>query len=125
MTPEKTAQLRQVAQALLIREQQGLAGLLAREASMRSSLHKLDDMVQRNRGPAQENPVVQWAGADLLWQAWVTRKRAELQIALAEILARKQPAMDRARCALGRDIAADRIHRRAIEARKKARHNRG
>lgn len=124
MTPDDAARLKELTRALLLAEQQRLADLANTEVEARRALHRLEDLAERNRACARPDPAVRAAGADLLWQGWVSRKRAELQAALAGILARKHAELQKVRHALGRDLAAQRVLDRVVADRQQKRRRR-
>ena len=52
---------------------------------------------------------VQALGADILWQNWAGRRRAALQMQLANILVRKAQAVDKLRHAFGKAEVASQL----------------
>lgn len=107
---------------------QGEAGrmrrIVAQEAHLRTELAALDAL----RAAAGAVAVADLAGprsvgADMLWQAWAGRARADIQIRLARVLARKGTAMRALRVAHGRSEAAAALCQQARQARAAGRAN--
>ena len=110
MSARDLTDMAQVTAALFEAEQAKLRDLLQREAELRRALDTLD----RHRRDASSLPpsdlnAPRAVGADLLWQGWVGRKRAELNTQLAQVLVRKAGRMADLRRAFGRKAAIDRL----------------
>ncbi|RKF13041.1 hypothetical protein D6850_16200 [Roseovarius spongiae] len=122
MSRQDPTGLGEVAGLLFETEQAKLRDLMRREAELRRALAELDD----HRKAAAALPPTQLSapravGADLLWQGWVGRRRAELNTELAQVLVRKAGRMNDLRRAFGRKAAIDELGNRArAEAREAA-----
>ncbi|MBI6629393.1 hypothetical protein [Pontibaca salina] len=100
MTTRKIAQLVDVTEAVYMAEYQKIQPILTREATLRSRLAQLQG--QRNSAGNQQMRAV---GADLVWQAWRERSMQELDMELAQVVARKLELLERVRKAFGRKEA--------------------
>lgn len=98
-------QMTQVTDALYLREFEKIRHILDREAALRRDLARLDARAAEARRQQDDAPAMRSVGADLLWQGWVTRTRRQLNMELAQVMARKIEAMKRARRAFGRQQA--------------------
>lgn len=112
--------LARITAALWQAEEARLQRIARAEAALRGDLQRLD--VQRRsatRLPAETLTDARRIGADMLWQGWAGQRRAELQTRLAQMLAKKEPALRALRRAHGRQEAAARLLAEA-EARSRA-----
>jgi len=93
--------------------------LVAEETGIRTQISALDDRHQKARDlPSEQMAGLRQIGADMLWQGWVSRNRRQLQLRLAQVLARKGAAMRDLRLAHGRNSAAESLcHAATAEAR--------
>lgn len=105
MRQDKINQMAAATQALYLREFRSIGSILVEEAELRAKLSCLDARIAQNKGVESETHMIRVVGADLLWQGWTTRTRRQLNIELAQILARKSTVMDRVRIAFGRQQA--------------------
>jgi hypothetical protein len=62
---------------------------------------------------------MQAIGADVIWQAWAGRARSQLNISLAQVLARKAQVMARIRKAFGRKRVAEQLLSQTQDEQKK------
>ncbi|NCQ24518.1 MAG: hypothetical protein COW54_15345 [Rhodobacteraceae bacterium CG17_big_fil_post_rev_8_21_14_2_50_63_15] len=84
-----------------------LRNVLQQEAHLRANLTALDAQRQASQHLSEtEMHGVREIGADLLWLAWLGRNRADLQMQLARVLARKGHMMQGLRRAFGKHQAA-------------------
>jgi hypothetical protein len=89
-------------------QQESFARLLAQESSLRTSLRQLDEHLTESRS---SNDTPQKAiGADVVWQAWVGRKKHELNMKLAQVLAVKERHVAQVRLAYGKVLVTDDLH---------------
>lgn len=122
MTPDALAALVETADALYQVRLARLQAVLAEENRLRRELADLDRHRQRNAGlPAPDMAGLRAVGAEVLWQGWVGRMRADLNARLARILVRKAAQMDALRQAFGRAEAARDLQAAAQTERQKAR----
>lgn len=86
-------------------QQESFARLLAQEARLRTSLQQLDMQMVESRSSAdvQQRAI----GADLLWQGWIGRKKRELNMHLAQVLAVKERHVAQVRTAYGKVLVTD------------------
>lgn len=109
MRPADAARLRDLAEALYLREMRAIAGVLAEEAALRAALAGLDRQAAQAQTELDRDPAMKSVGADLMWQGWQTRTRRRLNIELAQVIARKLGGLDAVRTAFGRRQALDGI----------------
>jgi hypothetical protein len=94
-------------------QQESFARLLAQESKLRGSLRQLDEHLATSR---RNNDTSQKAiGADVLWQAWVGRKKRELNMQLAHVLAVKERHIAQVRSAYGKVLVTDDLHAQAVK----------
>lgn len=116
MNPRKIAQMADVTEAVYMNEFQKIKVILAREASLRNSLAELRN--QRNAAGSQQ---MQAIGADLVWQTWLERSVQQLNMELAQVMARKLELLDRVRKAFGRNEAVRQLAQKSAADQKKRR----
>lgn len=91
-------------------EQSRLQDIVAQENRLRGELRRLEDRHRAAQAEQQSQFNGQRAfGGDVLWQAWVTRTRHDLQIRLAQVLAQKGRMMRSLQLAHGRKLAAKEV----------------
>jgi hypothetical protein len=101
------------------RDMAGLQPVLAREAALRRSLARLKDQEAAARADPERLALMRPLGADVTWQAWVSRTRRDLNTRLAAVLAEKETHLAKARRAFGRArVAAELRFQAAIVSRK-------
>jgi hypothetical protein len=81
-------------------QQQSFARLMTQENRLRLSLKQLDQQLADSR--SNNDTKQQAIGADILWQAWIGRKKRELNLKLAQILAVKERHVAQVREAYGK-----------------------
>lgn len=91
-----------VTAAQYAKAQQGLAPILEEETRLRGELARLDHHDRSARDGSAETQVMRGIGADLAWNAWLARKRRQLNMELARVLARKESRLARIRHAHAR-----------------------
>lgn len=103
MTARDTfASVQDVTEARYLAEYRKIQPILAEEARLRGALTRLDDQARAARDVLMDQHAMQATGADIQWQAWVSRTRRQLNVELAQVLARKSAAMEGVRAAFGR-----------------------
>lgn len=121
MKNDTLSQMSTVTEVLFQREFSAIQGILKEESAIRQSLAQLDAQSQSSSSINAQDCAMQTIGADILWQAWVSKTRRQLNIELAQILARKIEAMTQIRKAFGRKKAVNSlIENTRQEQRKKA-----
>lgn len=98
-----------------------LQALCNQEAHLRNELLRIDAMVRQNDLETKDLFVIQSLGADLMWQAWATRQKTQVNIRLAQIMAQKETVLQDLRRAFGRADVARRLQREATERERRAR----
>ncbi|MDT8325884.1 MAG: hypothetical protein RQ750_00665 [Roseovarius sp.] len=102
--------LTKLTEALYQAETAKMKDLLSQEARLRQDLAQLEEYRRSNRDlPETDLQGVRQIGADLLWQGWVGRNKAELQSDLARVLGRKGQMIGHLRRAFGKHQAATRM----------------
>lgn len=103
-------QLRQIAElteAVFVAKQSGVRALLGREREIESMLAEISTQIERRRRSIDEEwDPAQQAGADPLWEAWIEKRRAKLNMSLARVRAERLEAIEGLREAFGRYSAA-------------------
>lgn len=121
MKKDTLSQLSTVTEVLFQREFSAIQVILKEESAIRQSLAQLDAQSQSSSSNNAQDCAMQTIGADILWQAWVSKTRRQLNIELAQTLARKIEAMTHIRKAFGRKEAVNNLIEKARqEQRKKA-----
>lgn len=105
-------ELVQITDALFQVEQAKMQRIAAEENLIRQALTDLDAQYSTAMNDSSDMMAVRALGADLLWQVWVGRKRADLQMELARVLVRKAQAAEGLRHAFGKNHVADQLHQR-------------
>lgn len=122
MTPAALASLAETADAFYQARLARLQPVLAEESRLRGALADLDLHRARNAGlPAPDMAGVRAVGAEVLWQGWVGRMRADLNAQLARVLVRKAAHLDDLRQAFGRAEATRALLATAGLAQRRAR----
>lgn len=117
MTRAPLEDLVRLTAARKVSEEARMRRLAAEEAEIRGEIEALDDRHRRALAlPPEEMTGQRRIGADILWQAWVSRRRRQLQIRLARTLARKGAALRDLRRAHGRSSASEGILSSAEQA---------
>lgn len=124
MRQSKLGQMLNVTEAAYLGEFQKVKDILATEASVRQRLAQLDKQITDNQRSTVNEHSMKTVGADILWQGWVSRTRRELNIELAQVMARKLVAMDGVRHAFGRQKAVENLIEQDKKNQKRAAENR-
>lgn len=97
----------------------------AREASLRHDLAELESLQRSNMAlPQADLHTVRQIGADVLWEGWVSRTRADLNMQLAQVMAQKARMTTQLRRAFGKQIAAAELLRKADDEKRQRREKR-
>lgn len=102
------AKMRQLVEIKYRQQQESFARLLAQESRLRASLQQLNDHLISSR--SSDDGSQKAIGADVLWQAWVGRKKRELNLQLAQVLAVKERHIAQVRRAYGKVLVTDDLH---------------
>ncbi len=70
-------------------QQQSFQKLVSEENRLRKELARLDDAARQTQSEPIGILEMRAIGADIIWQSWVTRKKADLNIKLAQVLSVK------------------------------------
>lgn len=113
--------LHSVTDAMYLRAQQSLRTVLLREAQLRGELNKLDQNAQIARSEHSEKiGSMRSLGADILWEGWVARTRAQLNLELAKVLAQKEKNIGTVRKAFGKKTVSQKLLTQDMTANAKA-----
>lgn len=85
----------------------GMQKIMRQEAQLRQSLQRLEQMSTGDDSFQQHDITMRAIGADLLWQGWVARRRTELNMQLANLLAQKSAISRDLSLAFGRAQVAE------------------
>lgn len=107
MSQDDLIQMTTVTETMFQREFGAIRGILKEEADLRQSLAQLDKHSQAAMIAQIQDCTMKAIGADILWQSWVSKTRRQLNIELAQIMARKIEAMAKVRKAFGRKEAVE------------------
>lgn len=127
--PDRSQDILRLTEALYRAEVAALQALNVEETRLRGQLRELDELRRAAQGRAEEPRLgYRGIGADMLWQGWIGRAKAELHASLARVLGRKGQAEQRLRRSFGKYEAARRLaavarqdrvrHRAEAEARR-------
>jgi hypothetical protein len=119
MKNDTLSQMSTVTEVLFQREFSAVQGILKEESAIRHSLAQLDAQSQSSSSNNAQDCAMQTIGADILWQAWVSKTRRQLNIELAQIVARKFEAIAHIRKAFGRKEAVKILMEKSREDRQK------
>ncbi|MGB5865967.1 MAG: hypothetical protein WBG95_16895 [Sulfitobacter sp.] len=102
-------------------QQESFARLMAQETRLRTSLQQLDAYLADSI--AQDDTPQRAIGADVVWQSWIGRKKRDLNMQLAQVLAVKEGHIAQVRTAYGKVLVTDTLieQTRAQEKQQKAR----
>lgn len=95
-------QLQAIVQAKYQHQQQSFGRLVAEEARLRDELARLDGFLADTRSMSPQEREMRAIGADLVWQSWLGRSKAQLNLKLAQILAIKEQHLKQVRTAYGK-----------------------
>ncbi|MGB7240841.1 MAG: hypothetical protein WBC93_01990 [Sulfitobacter sp.] len=103
--------LHQVTQLRYQQQQLVFGRFLAEEASLRAELARLDNMLRD--AAVKDHQDMRSIGADVIWHSWAGRAKAEVNLQLARVLARKEHHIRQVRIAFGKmtvseEMVADR-----------------
>lgn len=86
--------------AKYLQQKESFALLMAQESRLRNALHQLDIHMSESR--CNSDAPQKAIGADVIWQAWIGRKKRELNMQLAQVLAIKERHISQVRKAYGK-----------------------
>lgn len=112
--------LEEVTQLLYQREMQSFRSLVAQEAELRIKLTKLDKQLRASQTGNDNCQSMRSIGADVIWQSWVGRQKADLNMQLARVLAIKEQRIAQVRLAFGKKTVAEQLKDEALTNARKA-----
>lgn len=102
------AMIRKLVDVKYRQQQESFSRLMLQENRLRSSLRQLDENLAASR--SSDDTPQRAIGADIAWQAWVGRKKREINMQLAQVLAVKERHIAQVRKAYGKVIVTDRLY---------------
>lgn len=101
-----------------LKSRKALAKIQAEESTLRRQIGTLQEHRRLSHDPDPELIPMRAIGADILWQGWIDRTQAELNMDLARVMARKVPIAKKARKDIGRrDVVSELKDHSQIEER--------
>ena len=114
MTRDTLKDLARLTSAQKSAQEARMQKLISEENEIRRQIADLEESHANARAtPPDQMSGLRQIGADILWQGWVSRSRQQLQIKLAQVLARKGAVTRDLRIAHGRNNAAEALCRTA------------
>lgn len=89
-------------------QQESFARLMQQENRLRQALRQLDIHMAESR--SSEDTPQKAIGADVLWQSWIGRKKRELNMQLAQVLAVKERHVAQVRKAYGKVLVTETLY---------------
>lgn len=116
-------QMEAITEARYQQQQQGFQRVLAEENRLRSELMRLDEHLRETRITSHDDTRIRAIGADVIWQAWAGRRKTELNMKLARVLAMKEHHLAQVRRAYGKLLVSRELiaQERDLLKRQKAR----
>ncbi len=123
--PDDFEILLQLEELRSLKSRKALAAIQAEELKLRRQIGTLQEHRRMSHDTDPELIPMRAIGADILWQGWIDRTQADLNMDLARVMARKVPVAKKARKDIGRrDVVSELkdqhqdAERRADEARR-------
>ena len=109
-------QMEAITEARYQQQQQGFQRVLAEE-------NRLDEHLRETRITSHDDTRIRAIGADVIWQAWAGRRKTELNMKLARVLAMKEHHLAQVRRAYGKLLVSRELiaQERDLLKRQKAR----
>ena len=115
--PDPLEDLARLTDALYQVELGKMSVLNAEEARLRQELAELEERRRNNQAlPDTQLNGVRQIGADVLWQGWVSRARADLNTQLAQVLEQKARLTTELRRTFGKQMASSEMLDKARES---------
>ena len=114
-TLDQYRQMAQVVEVQYRQQQKSFQRLVAEEGRLRGALRQLDEHVRKSRTSDESLRAI---GADVVWQGWAGRKKQELNMQLAQVLAIKEHHIAQVRRAYGKVLAVQELCTQERAARK-------
>lgn len=89
-------------------QQESFARLMQQENRLRQALRQLDIHMAESR--SSDDTPQKAIGADVLWQSWIGRKKRELNMQLAQVLAVKERHVAQVRKAYGKVLVTETLY---------------
>ena len=116
---KKLQELAQITETIFAAQSTTMQQLRTQEAQLRNDLATLNANAKQAEADFNSDLSLKATGADILWQGWAGRNRAELQTRLANILVSKAEEAENLKQAFGRKEVAAELVQRNIQDRRK------
>ncbi len=120
MNLKKLSALQMATDAMYQKQHQALRPVIEAEALVQKQLVRLDHQVTLARQDSAGTEGYRVSGADILWNAWESATRRQLNMELARVRAQKLAAMEQLRTAFGRQQAIASVSKTMRDAQQKA-----
>ncbi len=114
-------QLLFVSQLQYDRQKQTYTRIIGEEARLRYELERLSALGKPKKDVAENLTSMRAIGADLLWQGWLGRSKADVNMKLARVLAKKAYEQEKVRKAFGKLIALEKLAKQENDTQLKRR----
>lgn len=104
MKPDRLNKVQTAVELQFIAAQKRVQPILAEEQRLRSQLMQVRRQEVENQDATGDHSL-QSTGAEIAWRAWLSKTQRGLNIELAQVMARKLPALEEVRAAFGRQEA--------------------
>ena len=121
---EMLLRLESIQELKTLKSQRDIRDISKQEAVLRQQIATLDNHRHACHALEADGQVMRSIGADILWLAWIDRRKSELMIDLAKLLARKETAKVKGRKDAGRQESIQetvRKERESVEKQRSAR----
>tara|TARA_R110002110_G_scaffold11334_1_gene54680 strand:- start:829 stop:1185 length:357 start_codon:yes stop_codon:yes gene_type:complete len=105
LTINDLAMIQKLVEVKYRKEQDSFLRLIMQENRLRASLRQLDLHLEQSR--ECQDVELKAIGADVVWQAWGGRKKRELNMQLAQVLAVKERHISQVRKSYGKVLVSD------------------
>ena len=112
-------QLGSITMARYEQQQQSFQRIVGEESRLRTEIVKLDDHLRTARDRSETDIPLRAIGADIIWQGWVGRRKTELNMKLAQVLAIKEHHLVQVRSAYGKVLVVQELIANAQDEKRK------
>jgi hypothetical protein len=101
--------------------QAGFQQVVAQENRLRGEMRRIGVLDKETRSLSPQNNSMKAIGADVLWQGWIGRSKAQINLQLARVLAIKEHHLDAVRKSYGKLLVVQELLANQQAAARKAR----
>ena len=105
---DNLAMMQKLVEVKYRQQQESFARLLEQENRLRNSLQQLDLHLAESRSSTDAPQKA--IGADVVWQSWIGRKKRQLNLQLAQVLAVKERHIAQVKKAYGKVLVTDALY---------------